>query len=45
MNPSDEPWLAWCDGTASPNPGRIGLGVVLVGVVYRMARRAISPAA
>ena len=30
MNPSDEPWLAWCDGTASPNPGRIGLGVVLV---------------
>lgn len=23
-------WQAWCDGTASPNPGRIGIGVVLL---------------
>lgn len=23
-------WLAWFDGTAVPNPGRIGVGVVLV---------------
>jgi len=23
------PWLAYCDGSAVPNPGRIGLGAVL----------------
>ncbi len=23
-------WQAWCDGTAAPNPGRIGIGVLLV---------------
>jgi len=23
-------WRAWCDGSALPNPGRIGIGVVLV---------------
>jgi ribonuclease HI len=23
-------WQAWCDGSALPNPGRIGIGVVLV---------------
>jgi ribonuclease HI len=23
-------WRAWCDGTACPNPGRIGLGAVLL---------------
>jgi len=23
------PWLAYCDGSALPNPGRIGLGAVL----------------
>jgi ribonuclease HI len=23
------PWVAYCDGTALPNPGRIGLGAVL----------------
>lgn len=23
------PWVAYCDGSAVPNPGRIGLGVVL----------------
>lgn len=28
-NPSD--WKAWCDGSALPNPGRMGWGVVLVG--------------
>lgn len=22
-------WLAWCDGSACPNPGRIGIGAVL----------------
>jgi ribonuclease HI len=27
---SDEAcWLAWCDGCARPNPGRIGLGALL----------------
>jgi len=26
----DDEWELWCDGTAAPNPGRIGLGVVLV---------------
>lgn len=35
MAPADQPlpplphWLAWCDGSACPNPGRIGLGAVL----------------
>jgi len=24
-----EPWVIYCDGSAIPNPGRIGLGVVL----------------
>ena len=23
------PWVAYCDGSAVPNPGRIGLGAVL----------------
>lgn len=23
-------WVAWCDGSAVPNPGRMGLGVLLV---------------
>ena len=27
---SDRPWQLWCDGTAWPNPGRLGLGVVLL---------------
>jgi ribonuclease HI len=27
---SDQPWIVHCDGTALPNPGRIGLGAVLV---------------
>ena len=30
MSSEPEPWLAWCDGTALPNPGRIGLGGVLI---------------
>ncbi len=30
MSSAPEPWLAWCDGTALPNPGRIGLGGVLI---------------
>lgn len=24
-------WVAWCDGSAVPNPGRMGLGAVLIG--------------
>jgi len=24
------PWLVYCDGSAMPNPGRIGLGAVLI---------------
>lgn len=24
------PWQAWVDGTAQPNPGRIGIGLVLI---------------
>ena len=34
-------WQAWCDGTACPNPGRIGIGVVLVspdGVRHEISR-------
>lgn len=23
-------WVAWCDGSAVPNPGRMGLGAVLI---------------
>lgn len=30
MNELQSPWQAWCDGTAAPNPGRIGLGIILV---------------
>lgn len=26
-----EPWQAWFDGAAQPNPGRIGIGAVLLG--------------
>jgi ribonuclease HI len=26
---AQEPWLVYCDGSAVPNPGRIGLGAVL----------------
>jgi ribonuclease HI len=26
----EQGWLAWCDGTAAPNPGCIGVGVLLV---------------
>ncbi|WP_394791257.1 ribonuclease HI family protein [Rhodoferax sp.] len=25
-----EPWIVYCDGSAVPNPGRIGLGVLLI---------------
>ncbi|KAF7599330.1 MAG: ribonuclease H [Candidatus Dactylopiibacterium carminicum] len=28
--PGGEVWFAWCDGCALPNPGRIGLGGVLL---------------
>ena len=24
------PWLLHCDGTATPNPGRLGIGAVVV---------------
>ncbi len=27
--PIDGTWLAWCDGSAFPNPGTMGLGVIL----------------
>ena len=26
----DDFWQAWCDGSALPNPGRIGIGVLLI---------------
>lgn len=30
--PAEEPrWLIWCDGSACPNPGRMGFGAVLRG--------------
>lgn len=25
-----QPWIAYCDGSAVPNPGRIGLGAVVI---------------
>lgn len=28
--PEDPVWQIWCDGSAFPNPGRIGLGVLLL---------------
>lgn len=28
-SPSEAPWLAWYDGSALPNPGRIGLGAIV----------------
>lgn len=28
---SDAAWRAWFDGSATPNPGRIGIGVLLAG--------------
>jgi ribonuclease HI len=28
--PTEDTWLVHCDGTSLPNPGRIGVGVVLV---------------
>jgi ribonuclease HI len=36
-------WQAWCDGTACPNPGQIGLGAVLhspSGNTYPLSQRA-----
>jgi ribonuclease HI len=29
MRPEDAPWTIHCDGSAVPNPGRMGLGAVL----------------
>ncbi|MFN3439607.1 MAG: reverse transcriptase-like protein [Acidovorax sp.] len=31
MSPDTAHWLVYCDGSAVPNPGRMGLGAVLVG--------------
>lgn len=28
---TSEPWRAWFDGSALPNPGRLGIGAVLLG--------------
>jgi ribonuclease HI len=30
-SPGPREWTAWCDGSALPNPGRMGWGAVLVG--------------
>lgn len=30
MNEERPPWRLWVDGTALPNPGRIGVGIVLI---------------
>jgi len=35
-------WLAWCDGTACPNPGHIGLGALLLspdGSAHHLSQR------
>lgn len=40
LGPSD--WTAWCDGSALPNPGRMGWGAVLVGPAGE--RRTLSDA-
>jgi len=29
LQPSTQPWVIYCDGTATPNPGRMGLGAVI----------------
>lgn len=31
MSPDTAHWVVYCDGSAVPNPGRMGLGAVLVG--------------
>jgi ribonuclease HI len=31
MDDNTAPWWVYCDGSAVPNPGRMGLGAVLVG--------------
>jgi ribonuclease HI len=31
MRPEDAPWTIHCDGSAVPNPGRMGLGAVVTG--------------
>lgn len=42
--PAEEPrWQAWCDGTARPNPGEIGLGALLrspAGAIHQLSQRA-----
>lgn len=41
-NPGSATWRLWIDGTAAPNPGPLGLGIVLEssgGEQHRMARR------
>jgi ribonuclease HI len=29
-SPTEDTWLVYCDGTSLPNPGRIGIGAVLI---------------
>jgi len=36
-------WQLWCDGTAAPNPGRIGLGVLLVGPDGAHSHHSLAP--
>ena len=28
--PAEEAWIVYCDGSALPNPGRIGIGAILI---------------
>ncbi|GAB2897772.1 hypothetical protein GCM10027046_29280 [Uliginosibacterium flavum] len=41
----EEAWQAWCDGTARPNPGQIGLGAILrspAGEVHSLSQRSVN---
>lgn len=44
--PAPATWQAWCDGSARPNPGPIGLGAVLIapdGQAHQLSERSPQP--
>lgn len=44
-SPAAECWQAWFDGSALPNPGRLGLGIVLRGPDGRELTQSLRPQA
>lgn len=41
--PAEDCWQVWFDGSALPNPGRIGLGIVIVSPDGRRMEHALAP--